>query len=69
MLLNLKEFRRQKGYTQKEFAKLFEIGRIAYVKLENGQIEIKKKHMDKILELFPNEDINVMKLFEDVKRG
>jgi transcriptional regulator with XRE-family HTH domain len=71
MLLNLKAFRVSKGYTQEEFAKLFGIRKLAYFKLENGQTEVKKKHMDKILELYPDEAIDVMELFKniEIKRG
>jgi transcriptional regulator with XRE-family HTH domain len=71
MLLNLKAFRVSKGYTQEEFGKLFGIGKITYFKLESGQTEIKKKYMDRILELYPDENIDIMELFKDIelKRG
>lgn len=69
MLLNLKAFRVKKGFTQEEFAKLFGINRVNYLQLEQGVIEVKKKHMDKILEVYPEEKNNIMELFEDIKRG
>ena len=35
--------------------------------LEQGKIEVKKKHMDRIIELYPEEKENIMELFENVK--
>lgn len=67
MLLNLKAFRVKKGFTQEEFAKLFNVNRINYIQLEKGKIEVKKKHMDRIIELYPEEKENIMELFENVK--
>ena len=67
MLLNLKALRVKKGFTQEEFAKLFGVNRVNYIQLEQGKIEVKKKHMDRIIELYPEEKENIMELFENVK--
>ena len=67
MLLNLKALRVKKGYTQEGFAKLFGVNRVNYIQLEQGKIEVKKKHMDRIIELYPEEKENIMELFENVK--
>ena len=67
MLLNLKAFRVKKGFTQEEFAELFGVNRVNCLQLEQGKIEVKKKHMDKIVELYPEEKANVMELFENIK--
>ena len=67
MLLNLKAFRVKKGFTQEEFAKIFGVNRVNYIQLEQGKIEVKKKHMDRIIELYPEEKENIMELFENVK--
>lgn len=67
MLLNLKAFRVKKGFTQEEFAKVFDVNRVNYIQLEQGKIEVKKKHMDRIIELYPEEKENIMELFEDIK--
>ena len=67
MLLNLKAFRVKKGFTQEEFSKVFGVNRVNYIQLEQGKIEVKKKHMDRIIELYPEEKENIMELFEDVK--
>ena len=53
MLLNLKAFRVKKGFTQEEFAEIFGVNRVNYIQLEQGKIEVKKKHMDRIIELYP----------------
>lgn len=65
--MNLKGFRVTKGYTQREFAELLNMKKLAYFQLENGRTDIKKKHMDRILELYPNDNIDVMELFRDFK--
>ena len=67
MLVNLKAFRVKKGFTQEEFAKVFGVNRVNYIQLEQGKIEVKKKHMDRIIELYPEEKENIMELFENVK--
>lgn len=67
MLLNLKAFRVKKGFTQEEFASKFGVNRVNYIQLEQGKIEVKKKHMDRIIELYPEEKENIMELFENVK--
>jgi transcriptional regulator with XRE-family HTH domain len=67
VLLNLKGFRVTKGYTQREFAELLNMKKLAYFQLENGRTDVKKKHMDRILELYPSENIDVMELFKDFK--
>lgn len=67
MLLNLKAFRVKKGFTQEEFAEKFGVNRVNYIQLEQGKIEVKKKHMDRIIELYPEEKENIMELFENVK--
>ena len=67
MLLNLKAFRVKKGFTQDEFASIFGVNRVNYIQLEQGKIEVKKKHMDRIIELYPEEKENIMELFEDIK--
>ena len=67
MLLNLKAFRVKKGFTQEEFAEIFGVNRVNYIQLEQGKIDVKKKHMDRIIELYPEEKENIMELFENVK--
>lgn len=64
MLLNLRALRIRKNLTQAEMAELMEMGRMQFYKLEQGELQVKKKHIDRFIELFPEEDF--MKIFEDV---
>lgn len=48
----IKDLRKSKKITQKEMAKLLEIGRSAYEKIENGKNEVLSRHIVKISEIF-----------------
>lgn len=64
MLLNLRVLRTKKRLTQQEMADLMNMSRMQYYKLEQGILHVKKKHIDRFIELFPEEDF--MEVFTDI---
>jgi transcriptional regulator with XRE-family HTH domain len=48
----IKDLRKSQKITQEEMARLLEIGRSAYEKIENGKNEVLSRHIVKISEIF-----------------